>query len=154
MTTTTGQYLWPSHDVPQPKTKIKPAATRQRASAVNAAAAAQPPTPAAPEAPVQQQGRTEAQAGRENRVEAQSQPPPAAHLPAMGATRKKPVIASLAKPPSKPERTRTRGSLSEQVFVNCKKSAFIFASGVESKASKSNVCAASSLPTFRRSRTS
>ena len=100
-----GKYIWPSHDFPVSKKKP---ATR------TVATQSPPPAPKlAAHAAVSSQPHG---MHKENTsVPAASAPPLETVDAAPGASQKKPVIASLAKLPPKPDCQRLRGSLSEQV---------------------------------------
>jgi len=106
------QYVWPVHDVPPPK---KPASRRPAASGGASALTPAPPAPASPREARNARAIAAADAARTDAPpsapESRGGGAPAHSLP----SRKKPVIASLAKPPPKPERPRLRGSLAEQV---------------------------------------
>lgn len=123
MSKTQNQFLWPVHDVALPRkdpdvSAVK-AATSQQPARKTASLADTKLAPTAP--PTEQQRSNQENKRKENAQHdaAHAQPKPSTTLPPalslVEVTRKKPVIASLSKPPPRPERPRLRGSLSEQL---------------------------------------
>ena len=110
---TAGNYLWPTHEVPPSQRRHARAHGRQHELSV---AAPSPPPPAGgslPNTAPPLAPPPDRDAPIEQAVAAES----TAAVSTAASRRRVPAVAALARPVSKPERPRPRGSLSEQLAV-------------------------------------